>query len=40
MNSKLTDKRILVIGGTSGFGKQVSLQALQAGANVTIVGRQ
>lgn len=39
MDSKLEHKRILVLGGTSGFGEQVSRQALQTGADVTVVGR-
>lgn len=39
MDSRLINKRVLVLGGTSGFGKQVSLQALKAGAAVTIVGQ-
>lgn len=38
MDNNLKHKRILVIGGTSGFGKQVSIQALQAGASVVVIG--
>jgi len=34
-----TDKHILIIGGTSGFGKKVAELALAGGAKVTITGR-
>ncbi|BAP84908.1 short-chain dehydrogenase [Paucilactobacillus hokkaidonensis JCM 18461] len=39
MEQALQDKRILVLGGTSGLGKQISVQSLVAGANVTVIGR-
>ncbi len=35
----LQNKRILVLGGTSGFGEEVARQALQQDAQVMIVGR-
>ena len=36
---KLAGQTILVIGGTSGFGFQVAVQAAQAGAGLVITGR-
>ncbi|KRL05352.1 Short-chain alcohol dehydrogenase [Liquorilactobacillus oeni DSM 19972] len=35
----LKNKKILIVGGTSGFGKQVALQSLALGAKVSIIGR-
>ncbi|KIO97130.1 short-chain dehydrogenase/oxidoreductase [Levilactobacillus brevis] len=35
---KLEQQRVLIVGGTSGFGKAVAQQALQAGAQVHIIG--
>lgn len=35
----LADKRILIIGGTSGFGLEIAKQAVLEKADVTIVGR-
>ncbi|MFC6169820.1 SDR family oxidoreductase [Loigolactobacillus jiayinensis] len=35
----LQNKRVLVLGGTSGFGEEVARQALQQDAQVMIVGR-
>ncbi|MCI1553321.1 MAG: SDR family oxidoreductase [Levilactobacillus sp.] len=35
---KLTQQRILIVGGTSGFGETVAGQALQAGASVHVIG--
>lgn len=35
----LAQQRVLILGGTSGFGLQVAHQAIAAGAEVTIVGR-
>lgn len=37
---KLEQQRVLIVGGTSGFGKAVARQALQAGAQVHIIGHQ
>ena len=37
--TKLEGKRILVIGGTSGFGKQIAKQALKEEAFVQVIGR-
>lgn len=37
--AELKDKRVVVIGGTSGFGRRVAELALQEGAIVTIGGR-
>ncbi|MCH4009868.1 SDR family oxidoreductase [Companilactobacillus sp.] len=34
----IKNKRILVVGGTSGFGREVALQAQQAGAQVQVIG--
>ncbi|WKF85291.1 SDR family oxidoreductase [Lacticaseibacillus pantheris] len=39
LNNTLTEQRVLVIGGTSGFGRAVAGQALEDGADVTIIGR-
>ncbi|KGH64653.1 short-chain dehydrogenase [Oenococcus oeni IOEB_C23] len=36
---KLTTKKILIVGGTSGFGRELALQVLHAGASVDIIGR-
>ncbi|MFT9098357.1 SDR family oxidoreductase [Liquorilactobacillus sp.] len=36
---KLKNKRILIIGGTSGFGKELALQCLQQGSYVSVIGR-
>lgn len=35
----LAQQRVMVLGGTSGFGLQVAQQAAAAGAEITIVGR-
>lgn len=35
----LRGKRVLVVGGTSGIGMEVASQILQAGGDVTVVGR-
>lgn len=35
---KLNNKEILIVGGTSGFGKQVALDAQKLGAHVTVIG--
>ncbi|MFC6322574.1 SDR family oxidoreductase [Companilactobacillus baiquanensis] len=35
---KLTNKKILIVGGTSGFGKQVALDAKKLDAKVTVIG--
>ncbi|WAD00651.1 SDR family oxidoreductase [Levilactobacillus brevis] len=37
---KLEQQRVLIVGGASGFGKAVAQQALQAGAQVHIIGHQ
>ncbi|WP_125589979.1 SDR family oxidoreductase [Companilactobacillus jidongensis] len=34
----LNDKNILIVGGTSGFGKQVAIDADNLGADVTVIG--
>lgn len=34
----LENKRILIVGGTSGFGREVARQTEHAGANVTVIG--
>ena len=39
MSNRLTDQRVLVIGGSSGIGEATALQAAQAGARVTIASR-
>lgn len=39
MKNNLKDKRILIIGGGSGFGKELALLALKYDANVVITGR-
>ncbi|MBU9366018.1 short-chain dehydrogenase [Burkholderia multivorans] len=39
MNITLTGQRVLVIGGTSGFGFRVAQLALEGGAQVVITGR-
>ena len=39
MSNRLTDKRVLVIGGSSGIGEATALQAAHAGAQVTIASR-
>ena len=36
---KITNQRVLVVGGTSGFGAEVALKAQQAGAKVEVIGR-
>lgn len=36
---RLTGQKVLIIGGTSGFGLEVAKQSLQAGATVKIIGR-
>ncbi|MFT8824394.1 SDR family oxidoreductase [Liquorilactobacillus mali] len=36
---ELKNKRILIVGGTSGFGKEVALQCLKQGAHVSVIGR-
>lgn len=36
---KLTSKRVLIVGGTSGFGAEVARQAVAAGAQVHVIGR-
>lgn len=38
MNMKLAQQRLLIVGGTSGFGETVAQQALAAGATVHVVG--
>ncbi|WP_010077810.1 SDR family NAD(P)-dependent oxidoreductase, partial [Liquorilactobacillus mali] len=35
---ELKNKRILIVGGTSGFGKEVALQCLKQGAHVSVIG--
>ncbi|MFD1418568.1 SDR family oxidoreductase [Companilactobacillus keshanensis] len=35
---ELTNKKILIVGGTSGFGKQVALDVQSLGAKVTVIG--
>ena len=35
---KLTNKHILIVGGTSGFGREVAIQSQQAGAKVEVIG--
>ncbi|WP_125771573.1 SDR family oxidoreductase [Companilactobacillus furfuricola] len=35
----LSNKRILVVGGTSGFGREVAIQSTQQGAEVEVIGR-
>jgi NAD(P)-dependent dehydrogenase (short-subunit alcohol dehydrogenase family) len=37
--SALLGKRVLIIGGTSGIGEAIARQATQAGATVTVTGR-
>ena len=37
--ASLKDKRVLVVGGSSGIGQAVAAQALAAGAAVTIASR-
>ena len=39
MSNRLTDQRVLVIGGSSGIGEATARQAAQAGAQVTIASR-
>ena len=39
MSNRLTDQRVLVIGGSSGIGEATALQAAQSGAQVTIASR-
>ena len=39
MSNRLTDQRVLVIGGSSGIGEATALQTAQAGAQVTIASR-
>lgn len=34
----LKNKRILIVGGTSGFGREVALQAQQNDAQVEVIG--
>lgn len=34
----LTNKRILIVGGTSGFGREVALKSQQQGATVEVIG--
>lgn len=34
----LNDKKVLIVGGTSGFGREVALQAKNAGAEVEVIG--
>lgn len=40
IKSKLQSKRILVVGGTAGIGKELAKSCLKRGAKVTIVGRR
>lgn len=40
IKSKLQSKRILVVGGTAGIGKELAKSCLKRGARVTIVGRR
>lgn len=35
----LTDKRVLIVGGTSGFGYEVARQVVAAGGQVHVIGR-
>lgn len=37
--NQLREKRIIVLGGTSGFGKQIAILALKRDARVIVVGR-
>lgn len=39
MNKEFLNKTVMVIGGSSGIGKEVAKLSLQQGANVVIVGR-
>lgn len=40
VKSKLTGKRVLIVGGTAGIGRALTIQLLANGASVTIVGRR
>ncbi|MFT8649966.1 MAG: SDR family oxidoreductase [Bifidobacterium psychraerophilum] len=39
MTEGLAGTRVLVIGGTSGFGQRVALESAERGASVTVIGR-
>jgi NAD(P)-dependent dehydrogenase (short-subunit alcohol dehydrogenase family) len=39
MNEKLTDQRVVVVGGSAGIGYEVARLALEQGARVTVLGR-
>ena len=40
LNDRLTNKTLLVVGGTAGIGKALAVACLKRGAHVTIVGRR
>lgn len=39
MNTEFKNKKALIVGGSSGIGKQVAKKMLKAGSEVTIIGR-
>jgi NAD(P)-dependent dehydrogenase (short-subunit alcohol dehydrogenase family) len=39
MDTKLTNKHVLIIGGSSGIGRAIAAAAAQQGASVTVAGR-